>query len=199
MIEIYSSFEELRLAESEGRDYQIHFRKGNSGIAVMAPHGGGIEPGTTEIANKVAGEKHSFYSFEGWKRKGNLTLHITSRRFDEPSGLHIAKVSETILTIHGCKGREKVVYLGGKDEALMEKVRLTLGESLFSVVEHPRFPGTSPNNICNRNRRRKGVQLEISAGLRCIMFQNLTRPERKKTTEVFELFVRALKRALSRP
>ena len=57
----------------------------------MAPHGGGIEPGTTEIAEAVAGHEHTFYSFSGVKARGNSVLHITSSRFDEPEGIAIAK------------------------------------------------------------------------------------------------------------
>ncbi len=49
-------------------DYLILSRQGTSGIAVMAPHGGGIEPGTSEIANRVAGDEHAYYSFEGLKQ-----------------------------------------------------------------------------------------------------------------------------------
>ncbi len=47
--------------ETKGKDYRIHLRHGKSGILVMAPHGGGIEPGTTEIADAVAGAERSFY------------------------------------------------------------------------------------------------------------------------------------------
>jgi len=69
-MEKYSNFEELKKKEKEGQDYQIQYRQGRTGIAVIAPHGGGIEPGTSEIADRVAGEDHAFYSFEGWKRQG---------------------------------------------------------------------------------------------------------------------------------
>lgn len=199
IMEKYKNFEELKQAETEGVDYQVHSREGNSGIAVISPHGGGIEPGTTEIADRVAGDEHSFYSFEGWKQKGNAALHITSRRFDEPTGVRLAAKAETILTVHGCKGREKAVYIGGTDEDLMGKVRDALEDGFFPVQEHPRFPGTSPLNLCNRSRLCKGVQIEISAALRRSMFHNFSRPERKKTTRVFETFVNALKKGLSKP
>lgn len=196
-MEKYRNFRELEESETEGLDYQIHFREGASGIVVFAPHGGGIEPGTTEIADRVAGEEHGFYSFEGWKREGNAALHITSKRFDEPIGTRLAEGADTILAIHGCKGREKAVYIGGRDSGLMEKVRSSLERDNFSVSVHPRFPGTSMENICNRSREGKGVQLEISAALRCSMFHNLSRAERKKTTTIFNVFVSALKRALN--
>ena len=45
----YRNFQELKRHEKEGTDYEICARKGSSGIAVMAPHGGGIEPGTMDM------------------------------------------------------------------------------------------------------------------------------------------------------
>jgi poly-gamma-glutamate hydrolase-like protein len=52
--------------------------------ALVAPHGGGIEPGTSELADAIAASDLSFYTFEGLKPSGNTDLHITSTRFDEP-------------------------------------------------------------------------------------------------------------------
>ena len=80
----YRSFRELARREPKEGAYLIEYRRGASGIAVMAIHGGGIEPGTTEIAEAVAGRDHSFYSFTGIKPEGNWRLHISSRLFDEP-------------------------------------------------------------------------------------------------------------------
>ncbi|MFH0845343.1 MAG: poly-gamma-glutamate hydrolase family protein [Pseudomonadota bacterium] len=198
-MESYHSYEELRRYEKEGVDYQIHVRYGKTGILIMAPHGGGIEPGTMEIANAVAGDDHHFYSFEGLKCEGNLHLHITSREFDEPEGNHMARNSETILAIHGCKGDKEVVYIGGKDIGRREKVKKRLEKAHFLVEEEPRFPGISPLNICIRGRSGKGVQLEISRGLRRLMFQDLSRTTRKMTTGIFEDFVQALRGALRKP
>jgi phage replication-related protein YjqB (UPF0714/DUF867 family) len=55
----------------------------------------------------------------------------------------------------------------------------------------------NPLNICNRSRLERGVQLEISMGLRRLMFRYLSRTERKNTTRLFEEFVAALRGALS--
>lgn len=195
-MEKYNSFDELKRKEKEGTDYQIQFRKGQTGIAVIAPHGGGIEPGTSEIADRVAGSDHAFYSFEGWKRKGNFEMHITSRKFDEPIGMDIVKNSNTIVSIHGCDGSEKAIYIGGIDKVLVERIKTALDDAGFLVRRNPRFPGTSPLNICNRSRLGKGVQLEISAPLRCSMFRDLTRPERKIPTKYLAKFVEALRRGL---
>lgn len=198
-MEKYGSFEALKAKEQEGTDYQIQYRQGETGIAVIAPHGGGIEPGTSEIADGVAGDDHAFYSFEGWKRQGNFEMHITSRNFDEPIGVDIVKNSNTIVSIHGCNGNEKVVYIGGIDTELIERIKTALSGAGFLVKNNARFPGTSPFNICNRSRLGKGVQLEISAPLRWSMFRDLTRPERKTPTKYFLNFVAALRRGLGEP
>ncbi len=163
----------------------------------MAPHGGGIEPGTTEIADAVAGGDHSFYSFIGLKEQGNAKFHISSITFDEPEGIELAKNSRTILTIHGCKENKTIIYLGGKDIPLKEKIRAALLEADFSVLESARFPGKNPLNICNQSRSCQGVQLEISAGLRRKMFHNLSRFHPKNSTRRLEKLISALRGALS--
>jgi phage replication-related protein YjqB (UPF0714/DUF867 family) len=192
----YHNYQDLRVNESEGVDYQIHLRHGQSGIAVMAPHGGGIEPGTTEIADAVAGDEHAFYSFEGLKKRGNSSLHITSHCFDEAAGIDLAKNCKTIVTIHGFKDAGEIIVIGGLDKALKEKIQEALRAAGFIVREDSDFPGKSAQNICNRSRRGVGVQLEISLGLRRLMFRDLARVNRGDTTDLFELFVSALRLVL---
>ncbi len=65
----YANYDDLKQHEREGEDYVILSREGISRIAVIAPHGGGIEPGTVDIADGTTGSKHSFYAFKGIKRK----------------------------------------------------------------------------------------------------------------------------------
>jgi phage replication-related protein YjqB (UPF0714/DUF867 family) len=193
----YDNYRQLNENETKGKDYRIHLRQGKSGIVLMAPHGGGIEPGTTEIADALAGMEHSFYSFDGVKKRGNWNLHITSRQFDEPIGIDIAKNSQTIVTMHGCKEKEKTVYIGGRDKWLKEKVAKAIRLAGFAIKESSRFPGINELNICNRSRTGRGVQLEISMGLRRAMFQDISRMKRKKTTKVFNRFVNVIRNALS--
>ncbi len=196
-MEKYNNYKQLSENETEGKDYNVHYRHGKSGIVVMAPHGGGIEPGTTELADAVTGNEHSFYSFDGLKKRGNSDLHITSRQFDEPIGTDIAKDSQSIITIHGCKEEGEVVYIGGRDKSLKENLKKALRRAGFSIKETPRFPGKHELNICNRSQTGKGVQLEISMGLRRTMFQDISRIKRKKTTKVFDKFVTAIRNVLS--
>lgn len=192
----YQSFRELAANEIEGVDFRVRTRQGTSEVAVMAIHGGGIEPGTTEIAEAIAEGRHYFYSFSGLKPSGNWGLHITSRRFDEPQGLEIARNASTILVIHGCKESGLMVYIGGKNILLKSNIRNSLESAGFQVGKSAKFTGMSPLNICNRGRLKAGVQLEICHGLRQRMFQSLKRHQRDKTTQTFHRFVNALKEAL---
>ena len=192
----YDSYRQLNENETEAKDYRIRLRQVKSGILVMAPHGGGIEPGTTEIADTIAGAEHSFYCFEGLKKRGNWDLHITSRQFDEPLGINIAKNSQTIVTVHGCKEKESIVYIGGRDIQLKEEIIKTIKLAGFAVRESLRFPGISEANICNQSKTGKGVQLEISMGLRRAMFRDFSRIKRKKTTKIFAEFTGAVRSAL---
>ena len=182
--------------ETDGVDYRIRERYGLSGIAVIAIHGGGIEPGTTEIAEALAGERHAFYTFSGLKPSGNACLHITSRHFNEPRGLRLVHHACTVVSIHGCGDTEPVVLLGGRFVRLGQRIKKSLVDAGFPVRRSVRFPGLSPHNICNRCRLRMGVQLEISAGLRSRMFENLSRAQRKKPSPLLFRLVSAVQAAL---
>ena len=193
----YASYLELREAEEEGLDYRVRLRAGSSGIAVMAPHGGEIEPGTSEIAEAVAGRDHAFYSFEGLKPGSNLELHISSTLFDEPRALEAAAASSSVITIHGCREGDPVVLVGGRDAQLRREAAGALEEAGFVVREDPRLPGRSPLNLCNRSRLGRGVQLELSRGLRRTLFPDLTRNARSNPLPRFERFVAALRATLA--
>jgi phage replication-related protein YjqB (UPF0714/DUF867 family) len=55
----FLSFEELQKNETAGVDYRILARQSSTSFALCAPHGGGIEEGTSEIAEAIAGEEFS--------------------------------------------------------------------------------------------------------------------------------------------
>lgn len=195
----YKSFAQLQQREKENQDYRINSRQGTSGILIIAPHGGGIEPGTTELALAVAEPEHSFYSFEGWKRSGNKDLHITSTNFDEPLALEIISSSRTLIALHGCDDEEEITYLGGLDERFKAVIKQSLMDHGF-VVRFPHqsnFGGEDAENLCNRTMTKMGVQLELSNGLRKKMFQNLTYFGRLVKTPLFKTFVVALRTAIS--
>jgi phage replication-related protein YjqB (UPF0714/DUF867 family) len=168
MADTYRSFRELAEAEREGRDWVRDHKDRGSRILVMAPHGGWIEPLTTELARAVAGREFSYYSFRGIKGEGNAGLHITSHRFDEPVALEATAAADQVLAIHGERTESRAfVMVGGG----CERMRATLAEALAEAgipVRAPRegLDGRHRRNICNRGRLGTGGQLELSEGLR---------------------------------
>jgi phage replication-related protein YjqB (UPF0714/DUF867 family) len=164
----YRSFKELADHELEGQGYQIKMNLRDSPVLVMAPHGGKIEPGTTEIAEAIAGQDHSFYSFEGLKTDGNGVLHIESHLFDEPHALKAVAKAKVVVTVHGQINRKDVfVMVGGLNAPLCLEIKSQLEASGFqtrSPIEG--LMGTDPKNICNKGSSQRGVQLEISRKVR---------------------------------
>jgi len=185
----YGNFRQLAAKEEEGKAWAREYEDRGSRILVMAPHGGWIEPFTTELARAVAGRDFSFYSFIGLKDGGNEHLHLTSHRFDEPLGLGAVAEADRVLAIHGEGSRDGLfVMVGGRWEQLVDALRESLEEAGFPVRE-PRegLTGRHWGNICNRGRLGAGGQLEISEGFRKVLRKD---PGKK------EPFVLAVRRAV---
>jgi phage replication-related protein YjqB (UPF0714/DUF867 family) len=166
MADKYASF--AALARQELAD-SWRIRRSNrieSKVLIIAPHGGGIERGTSELAAMIAADDHSFYCFEGLKHAGNRDLHITSHRFDEPTALALIAQSSIIIGVHGCEGKQGI-YVGGLDQPLV--ARLTEGLVIAGLPASSQghgYKALDPKNICNRGHRRCGAQLEITRDLR---------------------------------
>jgi phage replication-related protein YjqB (UPF0714/DUF867 family) len=163
-------YEDLARRYSEGVDYAVHVRPGKrSRVAVLAPHGGRIEGGTSEIARLVAGEEHGLYLFEGLRATGDNfdCLHLASHWFDEPRGLELISGCDTVVAVHGYVAPGPDVLLGGLNEKLKWQMAQALAAAGVSfLTDGHRFPGRDPRNVCNRGRTGEGVQLELSDGLR---------------------------------
>jgi phage replication-related protein YjqB (UPF0714/DUF867 family) len=134
----------------------------------MAPHGGKIEPTTSMIAEAIAGENYSYYSFDGLKSEGNSVLHIESHLFDEPRALQAVKKADIVITVHGqLNHKEEFVMVGGLNVDLRSGIRRQLEASGFRTRPPTEgLQGIDPENICNRGRLKGGVQLEISRKVR---------------------------------
>ena len=195
----YSNFEELQGAEREGEDYRVViYEHDTSSTVVIAPHGGGIELGTSEIALSIAADDLSVALFEGTKLEGNRKLHITSTNFDEPKCLALVQTAQDVIVIHGERSNGKAVYLGGADNQLGAFIRTSLEADGFQVKEHhnPMLQGAASNNICNRGIKKMGVQLELTAGLRRTFFESLTETGRRHPTENLNKFSKAVREGL---
>ncbi|MCP4579186.1 MAG: poly-gamma-glutamate hydrolase family protein [Deltaproteobacteria bacterium] len=194
----YHCFAELTQYETFGEDYCVDMKKGSSGIAVMAPHGGGIEFGTNQMARAIAHPDHTFWTFKGIKKTGNRILHITSTRFDAPDALKIARAAQTVITLHGCHGDRPLVYVGGRHDPLKDRLCRDLLKAGFNarISKKEGLRGESPLNLCNRCKTGNGVQLEITTGLRKRMFTPTKERSIKKKTEHFLRFTSGVRTAL---
>jgi phage replication-related protein YjqB (UPF0714/DUF867 family) len=191
MADKYKCFDALCSRQRQGQDFRIRSRDLKSATVIVAPHGGGIEPGTSEIAEAISGNDMSFYVFEGTKRSNNKELHITSAKFNEPACLALVGAAERVITIHGENCRDEIVFLGGCDTQGVDLLRAVLGSQGFVVRCHKNhgLQGLDPSNICNRGRSRAGIQLELSYGLRRSLFHSLLAAGRKLQTKRFRRFV----------
>jgi phage replication-related protein YjqB (UPF0714/DUF867 family) len=164
----YPSFAELAKSEKLGKDYEVVVvPRPESSVAILAPHGGGIESGTSELAISIAAADHNLFIFSGRKSCGNGGLHIGSERFDHPDCVVMLSRSSIVLGVHGCRG-EAQIYVGGLDDPLATLLTHHLcAAGLPATTECPRhLAGRQQRNICNGGMRGCGAQLEITIDLR---------------------------------
>lgn len=166
----YADFAELSAREVENVDYSISVVDRRSAIAIVAPHGGFIEPGTSELTQEIAGENFSSYIFAGLRPdRHHRELHITSTNFDEKRCLDLISHTQTVLGIHGRLDDDdpETIFLGGRDLVLNSQIEAEFHRGGFkSRGKGHRLPGVEPGNICNRGISSAGVQLEIPRSLR---------------------------------
>lgn len=193
MADIYRDFAHLAANEHEGDDFAILVRARDPQRLVFAPHGGGIERGSSELAVAIAGAEASLYVFEGRKRTGNWVLHVTSTRFDEPRLLGLLAQAEHALAVHGESSKRSAVFVGGGDELRAAALRSALAAAGFTAESHAVFAGRDPANVCNRARSGAGLQLEVSMGLRRELFEDVTLAGVRRPTPQFAAFVTAIR------
>jgi len=164
----YKNFKELTDHEVEGQDYRIRVELRDPNVLIMAPHGGKIEPMTSEIAEAIAVHDYSFYSFGGIKADGNGVFHIESHLFDEPRALQAVEKAHIVITVHGqLNQREEFIMVGGLNLDLRSEIRRQLEATCFQTrIPTEGLQGIDPENICNRGRSKGGVQLEVSRKVR---------------------------------
>ena len=197
MADKYASFDELQATEAP-EAFSIFARESHATFAVMAPHGGGIEPGTSEIARAIAGDDLALYVFDAIKGNGNRDLHITSSRFNEPNCVRMLGTVQTVLAIHGEKSDTDSVFVGGRHLDFPDILKAELAPLGFNVMEHgnPRLQGRDAMNICNRGVSGRGMQLELARGLRQTFFKSLNKEGLRERTPRFVQFCGAVRAAL---
>ncbi|MFF5973793.1 poly-gamma-glutamate hydrolase family protein [Streptomyces sp. NPDC012769] len=212
-----------KTAAKEGIDWMRRFRVGApvamtdntkasslavTSTAVLAPHGGGIEAGTSELCMAVAGYRpfdadtdpsaaalpgevqRDYWMFEALQNSG--TQHVTSTNCDDPAALAVCANNLYAVSLHGfAENLEKKVIIGGRDERLKRNLLaafasagLTTTWNVTAVIAGPDDPlnGDAVTNIVNRTRTGAGAQLEISTALREAMFGTFSGAENRRRT-----------------
>ncbi|MER7689181.1 poly-gamma-glutamate hydrolase family protein [Streptomyces sp. NPDC097610] len=191
---------------------------------VIAPHGGGIEGGTSELClatagyhpadlapTPAAGPVHDFWMFEGLMSSGNGALHVTSTHCDDTIARSLCAGSLNVLSLHGCTPEQagleagaKAVLIGGLNptfrQYLLEEFTAA-GIRAVTASGEEEIAGISPDNICNRSLLGMGAQLEITTALRASMFATSknTVAERAQNLETpFWTFTLAARTAIAR-
>jgi phage replication-related protein YjqB (UPF0714/DUF867 family) len=210
----------LREGVDWGRRMRRHPEFGRT--VVFAPHGGGIEPGTSELTLAIAGYHpaslqpsgtvHDHWMFEGLRASGNTELHVTSTGCDDHYARSLAAGALNAVALHGCSVTEAerdwrplpdpaCALVGGANAELRGRVVTALTAANISAVDassHPTLDGTDAGNIVNRTLLAAGVQVETTTPLRAGMFTTNTAAQRKNTTTpLFWDFVAALRSAIA--
>ncbi|WP_235921732.1 poly-gamma-glutamate hydrolase family protein [Lentzea tibetensis] len=201
-------------------DYRRRFKRHRprTSTVVLAPHGGGIEFGTSELCLAIAGyhpgtrvpigQAHDYWMFEGLRSYANDVLHVTSSNCDDRLALQLVRGARFALGLHGCTPlaaglpeQAKAVLVGGRDRAFRSMLLMRLRRAGFQAIDaadHPDLGGYDRTNIANRTATRRGAQLELTTPLRTAMFTAHSRSERRHSTNaVFWDFVVAVRTAIS--
>lgn len=170
----YNSMNNLQYDTTESEDWEIEINDCESTTSILAIHGGGIEPATTELTKLIASQGNfNYFTFNGLRSKGNNELHVTSIHYDNELALELVGKSQNVITLHGCQGNDAVVYLGGKDKELIHLLKNELIEAGFNVEKAPKhMSGTQKENITNLSQKKAGVQIELSTEFRKQLFKN---------------------------
>jgi phage replication-related protein YjqB (UPF0714/DUF867 family) len=189
---------------------------------ILAPHGGGIEPGTSELCLAVAGYHpanlpqippagvtYDYWMLEGVRDRDNAELHVRSTGCDDGVAVSLCAGSLNALALHGFQPGppdmsedDQVVLVGGGNAILQGYLLEGLRKAEFDArdaSQHGELDGDATCNIVNHTLLGMGAQLELSTPLRDAMFTQHTRPRRKHTTtQRFWTFVAACRDALDR-
>ncbi|MFG2196650.1 poly-gamma-glutamate hydrolase family protein [Streptomyces sp. NPDC048639] len=179
----YGSNTELyrKLADREGSDWARRSRQPSGSVrtTLLAPHGGGIEAGTSELCLGIAGCRpelpsrplfsgaaYGYWMFEGLRSSGNSVLHVTSAHCDDPVALSLVRNGDFAVSLHGCRAdqltdapvdpagsKNRAVVVGGRDAQLRSAVKQAIRGSFTSaqitVLDGEDVPGLDGGDPAN--------------------------------------------------
>lgn len=169
----------------------IHSAASDKTMAVIAPHGGWIEPNTDDIALGLAADlglphfvfvahatKSCLDKYGGPDRSNHRALHITSTHFNDARAETLMRGVNRGLAIHGHGGANKIC-VGGATPALRTAFKSyydtyakqyspsgTAAVIATSDSDCTGITGTAAANISNRSATGAGLQLEMSSKAR---------------------------------
>ncbi|OLF31276.1 poly-gamma-glutamate hydrolase family protein [Staphylococcus sp. 47.1] len=199
----YKSMTELYKDTTEGIDWKKDTRNVGKSVLIVAPHGGNIEQGTSELTKLVANNgDFDYFSFEAIRPFNNTQLHVTSTNYDDATLHEMIQDRTATISIHGAQGEEQLVYLGGYQSPLRDAIQSQLELKGFVVKIPPEYLGGLSNaNFINKVEESTGVQLELTTALRKAFFkdEDTSTASRKKienwTTTMYD-FAEALNGAI---
>ena len=118
--------------------------------AIHADH----EPGTADVARRIHALNPATTGLYIFKSPG----HIPSTEFHEPVFDLAVLAYRTVVSIHGTLNTSQTAFVGGLDRSAVATLRKVLGSPL---PPPPGLCGCNHENIANRGRSRRGVQLEL--------------------------------------
>ena len=175
-------------------NYSFHVSESHrSRIKIFAPHGGCIEPCTEPVALSVARDMLDCFVFSGKRTSGCFkTLHVTSTHYDEPRCLRMVRASELAIAIHGCEGEESSISFGGGNTEMSSNGLRFFREHGYHVAPAAAgMSGEDKRNFINQARR-QGVQFELSAGFRRMLFPGFPKGIQRHPQE-FPKFIRLMR------
>jgi phage replication-related protein YjqB (UPF0714/DUF867 family) len=206
------SYNEILEKFLPGRDFRVEFGDNNiDRCLLIAPHGGGIEPGTSEIMKAVAElGGWAWYEFAGFLRQSNKdSLHIASPYFDEPTLMRLLPRTAFVTSFHGAgDAGTPLVYVGGAwargRESMIASINAASkkhGIHATDAVEHRdagKFRGLGDTNITNRGKLGEGIQLEFSREARNLVFPpNASREARGRRSKLLRPLAVSIQGALA--
>jgi phage replication-related protein YjqB (UPF0714/DUF867 family) len=109
----------------------VALREATSEVALAVA---GYHPATFATATDALG-LHDFWMFEGLLSSGNIHLHVTSTKYDEPIALELVQHARRCISIHGCSDDDAngKLQIGGLDTELKEILLVLI--QLTSVIK----------------------------------------------------------------
>lgn len=210
----YQSWAALTANETEGTDYKVELVRRGSAYSHLAIHGGKMENLATELARKAAEvAEQNYFSVIGLKPRYNDRLAIPSDKFDEPQCVKLQGDVDYTISYHAVTDREGdaasgVIRVGGLDTAHRDQIVKALKDAGLRVEVMKRRQGLSAStggvhegsamhsnaaNITNKNRLKKGVQIELNRTMRNKMSASGDAADLSKgTTATFDKFIAAV-------